>query len=614
MGEVYLGQDPTLDRQVAVKVLYPHLAANEEFTARFVREARSIAGIQHPSIVSVYFAQAQGEECFLAMEYVDGAHLGAIIRNCGILPIEVSLTIAREIARALVAAHEQEIIHRDIKPENVMLSRSGSIKVMDFGLARPLDEGPPLTDTGIYLGTPEYSSPEHCTGDKIDFRSDLYSLGIVIYQLFTGQVPHSADSPYTLFRKIVEDEPVPLRDLNPSLPVDLNDLVISLLEKEPEQRLQSSRILLQKLDTLLNTYTTTPEEVNSYLVETVEKTCQAITEGSIPTFSSPPPSRQSSALLGSRKFRWKSMRLAVVGFFVLLTLALGVFLQNDAFSPSAPRPSREKWISTLSPPLVLAVLDLTNYSEEPDDNWLSIGLSELLTTSLEQSKLFSMIARDRVQEAKSSFRNATPPLRKLAKSLAADVLILGHVRSSGPNPDDHVVVNLQLKSPDGWILASASGKGRRTEVFELTDNLVSQLIDQVHRELTPSPSPQPPLASSSRNDLAQRMDPPSTPPDQPNSPSAPQKSPPKPQRRRFLMLPVDMGEMETRVHQWLRTNFTVTCRSRAQHHLSLYANDPEKNPEHLHSARRILLQGLQLDPKNLVLQKELKRVEKRLWK
>ena len=247
MARVFRGTDGVLGRNVAVKVLSPQYAGDDQFVARFRREAQAAAGLNHPNIVSVYDTGSQGDVHYIVMEYVEGRTLRDVIRQEGpILPERVS-EIGQAVARALAAAHEAGLVHRDIKPGNIMLTRDGEVKVMDFGIART-STGDTLTQTAAVLGTASYLSPEQAQGAAVDARSDIYSLGCVLYEMLTGRPPFTGDSPVAIAYKHVREDPVPPGRINPDVPDSLEAVVMKSMAKNPENRYQTANELREDLE------------------------------------------------------------------------------------------------------------------------------------------------------------------------------------------------------------------------------------------------------------------------------------------------------------------------------------------------------------------------------
>jgi Tol biopolymer transport system component/predicted Ser/Thr protein kinase len=262
MGEVYLADDSRLKRSVAIKILPPALAAQPERRERFAREGQAVAALNHANIVTVYSVESDGDTHFLTMEYVDGQTLGEVLPRGG-MPLKRLLHIARQIVDAVIAAHERGIVHRDLKPANVMVDARDRVKVLDFGLAKlrepaeadiatamPTRE---LTGEGRIVGTVAYMSPEQAEGKPVDERSDIFSLGVILYEMATGMRPFSGDTSMAVLSAILRDTPKPVNDLNPSLPSDLARIVRHCLAKDPERRYQSAKDLRNDLEELIQT-------------------------------------------------------------------------------------------------------------------------------------------------------------------------------------------------------------------------------------------------------------------------------------------------------------------------------------------------------------------------
>ncbi len=247
MGEVYLAHDEVLGRDVALKLLDRRLAGDEELVERFRREARSAASLSHPNIVPVFDWGPTGDGTYyIAMEYLPGGTLKDHIRRKGALSPAAAVGVALQIAEALSAAHWKGVIHRDIKPQNVLVTDSGDVKVTDFGIARAANHST-LTRTGSILGTAHYVSPEQAMGEPVGPRSDLYSLGVVLYEMLTGDVPFDAETPIGIAMKHVNGRLVPPRDLNPEVPARLDALTVKLLSKDPEDRPPDAEALAEAL-------------------------------------------------------------------------------------------------------------------------------------------------------------------------------------------------------------------------------------------------------------------------------------------------------------------------------------------------------------------------------
>jgi eukaryotic-like serine/threonine-protein kinase len=234
MADVYCAEDTQLGRKVAVKLLYRRFAEDEEFVERFRREASSAAGLQHPNIVGVFDRGEWDGTYYIAMEYLKGHTLKQLVREHGAMPPDLAVDITIQVLRAAKFAHKRGIVHRDIKPHNVILDEEGRAKVTDFGIARA--GASDMTETGSIMGTAQYLSPEQAQGQPVSPRSDLYSIGVMLYELLAGKVPFDAESPVTIALKHVSEDPVPPSQLNPAVSPALDAVVLRALEKEPANR------------------------------------------------------------------------------------------------------------------------------------------------------------------------------------------------------------------------------------------------------------------------------------------------------------------------------------------------------------------------------------------
>ncbi|MFF7849122.1 protein kinase [Streptomyces sp. NPDC007910] len=249
MASVYLAYDTALDRQVAIKTLHTELGREQSFRERFRREAQAVAKLSHTNIVSVFDT---GEDTldgavmpYIVMEYVEGQPLGAVlasdVRQYGAMPADKALKVTADVLAALDVSHEMGLVHRDIKPGNVMTTKRGVVKVMDFGIARAMQSGvTSMTQTGMVVGTPQYLSPEQALGRAVDARSDLYSVGIMLFQLLTGRLPFDADSPLAIAYAHVQEEPVAPSSVNRSVTPAMDALVARALRKNPNERFPSA--------------------------------------------------------------------------------------------------------------------------------------------------------------------------------------------------------------------------------------------------------------------------------------------------------------------------------------------------------------------------------------
>ena len=248
MSSVYRARDSVLERRVALKILHEHFSADPEYVERFRREARAIARLNHPNIVTVIDRGEFGKRQFIVFEHIPGENLKEVVEREGQLPVAQALALTHQIARGLAFAHQHGVVHRDVKPQNVLLDESGTAKVTDFGIARSLDPGEELTQTGTLLGTSDYIAPEQASGEPIDARSDQYSLGVLLYELLTGEVPYPADSFMAVAMRHLRD-PVPsVRERRRDVPDRVDKIVARAMAKRPADRFPSTEAMMGAIE------------------------------------------------------------------------------------------------------------------------------------------------------------------------------------------------------------------------------------------------------------------------------------------------------------------------------------------------------------------------------
>ncbi|MBW7459196.1 Stk1 family PASTA domain-containing Ser/Thr kinase, partial [Paenibacillus sepulcri] len=250
MALVYKAHDILLNRKVAVKILRQQFVHDEEFIRRFRREAQSAGALSHPNVVSIYDVGQEDETHYIVMEYVEGHNLNEIIQERAPLQPEEAVRIAIQICDALEHAHHNQIIHRDIKPHNILIGKNGRVKVTDFGIARAVTSST-ITQTGSVLGSVHYFSPEHAKGISTGEKSDLYSLGIVLYQMLTGKLPFLGESPISVALKHLQETFEEPRVVNPYIPQSVENVILRAMRKNPSERYNSADEMLRDLETCL---------------------------------------------------------------------------------------------------------------------------------------------------------------------------------------------------------------------------------------------------------------------------------------------------------------------------------------------------------------------------
>ncbi len=386
MGEVYLALDTELDRTVAIKILPEALASNQQRLLRFIQEAKAASALNHPHILTIYEIGTTGTTPFIATEFIDGATLRQHISK-GMKLAEV-LEVAIQAGGALAAAHAAGIIHRDIKPENIMVRPDGYIKLLDFGLAKLTE--PSIIDTeaptramvntaaGIVMGTANYMSPEQAKGTSVDARTDLWSLGAVIYEMVTGQVPFAGKTPTETISLILQKEPAPLTRYVNEVPSELERIVTKALTKDREERYQTAKDLLidlrnlkRKLEVDAEIDRTAPPELRTLGPTSSGQSTPATASGALvataPASAAPAASSAEYIISGIKKHKLAT----AVAVVVLVVGGVGLGLYLHARNTEVPIDS-------------IAVLPFQNRSTEPDSEYLSDGLAESLIYRLSQ--------------------------------------------------------------------------------------------------------------------------------------------------------------------------------------------------------------------------------------
>ncbi len=429
MGVVYKAVDNKLKRTVALKFLPFEWTYDPQAKERFVREAQAAAALDHPNICTVHEIDEADDRMFISMAFIEGESLKTKIDG-GHLKIDEALGFGMQVAEGLREAHKKGVIHRDIKSANIMVTESGQAKIMDFGLAR-MRGGTLLTKEGMAMGTIAYMSPEQARGEAVDHRSDIWSLGVVLYEMLAGRLPFQGEHDQAVIYAILKEQPKPLSAGRPEIPVSVEHVVGKALEKNPDERYQSVDDLIDDLKSI---------------AEGIE------------------PERVRTRRRKAKLRRWKRAGLyaGAAGLLVILVLiAVKLFT------------GRPHTIETL------AVLPLENLSGDPQQEYFSDGVHDALITNLGKvGGLKRVIARSSVMR----FKGTKEPLSKVAQELKVDGLITGAVLRSG----DRVRVTAQLINPatETQIWAQSYERDLR-DVLSLQNEIVSAITREVKVQLTP---------------------------------------------------------------------------------------------------------------------------------
>ncbi|MCF8009346.1 MAG: Stk1 family PASTA domain-containing Ser/Thr kinase [Halanaerobiales bacterium] len=300
MALVYKAQDILLDRVVAIKMLRPEFVSDEDFVNKFRHEAKAVARITHPNVVSIYDIVESEDSLYLVMEYIEGNDLKSIIRKRGKLTVAEALDIANQVTAGVEIAHKNNIIHCDIKPHNILITSKNQVKVTDFGIARAITSST-MTITDTVIGSAHYFSPEQAQGQEISTYSDIYSIGIVLYEMLTGQVPFKGDSPISVALKHIQSEPRNLKDINPKIPDRVNNLVMKALSKEPKDRFSNTSILRKELIQALKNIKIKDSKIDTLEIESKNNKTRVIDKNEL---------REKSKVVNQDKIKKNKTRLS----------------------------------------------------------------------------------------------------------------------------------------------------------------------------------------------------------------------------------------------------------------------------------------------------------------
>jgi serine/threonine-protein kinase len=456
MGAVYAAEDTKLHRKVALKVLPPTLAESPERRSRFEREARAVAALNHPNIVTIHSVEESSGLHFITMELVEGEPLSRSIPPDG-FSLDRFFDLAVPMVDALGAAHDRGITHRDLKPDNVMVGADGRVRMLDFGLAKLVQEpskdetrtvfpNSTMTGEGKVVGTVPYMSPEQAQGKPVDHRTDIFSVGSLLYEMTTGQRPFVGDNPMSVLSSIIKDTPSEVSDLNRALPRHLGRIIRRCLDKDPERRYQRARDLGNELEDLRKEVTR--DEIRAQTTST-----------EIPAVR---PSGKPTA------------RIAVAAIVVLIVAAGGFYwlrkAGDDAGTPGTAAPAVEPAATSV------AVVPFVSMSADEDNEVFSDGMTEELINALAGIEGLRVPARSSV----FAFKGKDMPGTEIGKTLGVDHVLEGSVRKAG----DQLRVNAQLVSvEDGFQLWSDTYDREMKDIFVIQEEIATAIVGNLQTKL-----------------------------------------------------------------------------------------------------------------------------------
>src|SRR5213595_1917197 len=447
MGDVYLARDERLGRKAALKLLPDSLTTDETQLSRFKNEARTASSLNHPNILTVYEIGAEGNRQFIATEFIEGITLRVSIARGRINP-HTALEIAVQVASALAAAHEAGVVHRDIKPENIMLRPDGYVKVLDFGIAKLSEQrlashdhtvettAPLQTRPGLVLGTARYMSPEQARGQKVDVRTDIWSLGVVFYEMVGGIPPFRGDTPSDCIASILTAEPPPLSGILTDVPLKLESILQKALRKNSDERYHTIKEMLADLRLL-------KEELEA--------------DSSLPQTKAP-----AESIVSKIKHHKRGMLFTLAGALLAAAVVYSFY-----FVAPAPLPNEKS----------IAVLPFENLSEEKSNAYFADGIQEEILTRLSKIADLKVISRTSPQRYKSAPNN----LREIADQLGVAHVLEGSVQKAA----DEVRVNVQLinAQSDSHLWADKFDR-KLTDIFAVESEIAAKIADILQAKLT----------------------------------------------------------------------------------------------------------------------------------
>jgi serine/threonine-protein kinase len=439
MGKVYKAHDTEIKEKVALKLLKPEIAADEKTIERFRNEIRLARKIVHKNVGRMYDLGKEQDTYYISMEYVSGEDLKSFIRRSGQLAVGTTIKIANQVCEGLSEAHRLGVIHRDLKPQNVMIDKDGNARIMDFGIARSL-KAKGITGPGVMIGTPEYMSPEQVEGKEVDQRSDIYSLGVILYEMVTGRVPFEGDTPFTIGVKHKSEAPRNPKELNSQTPDDLCSVILKCLDKEKDKRYQSVGELRAELTGIEQGIPTTERETSK---------------------KKPITSKEITVTFGLKKLLIPA--LVVVFIAVAVVVILKLLPQKEIVSLPPSEPS-------------IAVLPFDDLSPQKDQEYLCDGFTESLINALTKIKGLRVPART----SSFSFRGKKRDMQIIGEKLGVETVLDGSVQKAG----SRIRITAQLvKVADESLLWSEQYSRELNDIFAIQDEISLAIVDKLKLEL-----------------------------------------------------------------------------------------------------------------------------------
>jgi len=435
MGKVYKAQDTDLKEKVAIKLLRPEIAADKKTIERFKNELKFARKIRHQNVCQMYDLNKEEGSHYITMEYVDGKDLKSMIRMMGQLSSGKTIFIAKQVCEGMAEAHRLGVVHRDLKPQNIMVDEAGNARIMDFGIARSL-KTKGITAAGVMIGTPEYMSPEQVEGKEVDQRSDIYSLGVILYEMVTGRVPFEGDTPFTIGVKHKSEMPKDPKELNTQLPEDLNLVILRCLEKDKEKRYRSAGEVCAELTRIEKGIPTTEIEIPK---------------------RKPITSKEITVSFSLKKLLIPAL---VVMALAIIAVVIWQLVPKKEVVPTEPSKSS------------IAVLPFTDLSPQKDQEYFCNGLAESLINALSKVKDLRVPA----MTSTVSYKGEERDIREIGEELNVNTVLRGSVQKAG----NRLRITAQLINiADKSLLWSEQYNREFNDLFSIQDEISFAIVDNL---------------------------------------------------------------------------------------------------------------------------------------
>jgi serine/threonine protein kinase/Flp pilus assembly protein TadD len=441
MGRVYRVEDTKLKQEIALKLIKPEIAKDKKSIERFRNELKIARNIRHKNVCGMFDLGEAGEAHFITMEYVRGEDLKSFIHRSRQLTIGTAIRISKQVCEGLAEAHKLGVVHRDLKSSNIMIDKEGNVRIMDFGIARSL-ESKGITGAGVMIGTPEYMSPEQVEAKEVDQRSDIYSLGVILYEMVTGRVPFEGGTPFTIGVKHKSEAPISPNEINVQIPEDLNHVILKCLEKDKELRFQSALELRSELENIEKGIPTTEREAPQ---------------------KKPLTSKEITVTFGLKKL--------VLPILVLIgIIAIGVVLWQLL--------SQQESVPTSLGNSSIAVLPFVDLSQEKDQEYFCDGMTDELIAKLSKLEGLKVIPRTSMMR----YKNTEKDITGIGQELKVTSILEGSVRKE--KEDIRVIASL-INVTDNSQLWSETYDQRLESVFAIQSNIAEEISNALLARLSP---------------------------------------------------------------------------------------------------------------------------------